>query len=128
MYEGKLERRNPRQTKLQRCGGEGNFCDCFVPFFPSLPSVIKDSRLKILRIFLEPRRRHQVKARQCAQVSREPRMLAGHSRNHDGTTMKKQIDPPIKAHFLRALILLSLLIFSQEIFCQTPTPTATATP
>ena len=42
--------------------------------------------------------------------------------------MKKQIGPPIKEHFLRALILLSLVIFSQDIFCQTPTPTATATP
>src|SRR5215475_10035103 len=47
------------------------------------------------------------------------------------TTMKKQIDPPINAHLLRnALILLSLLAFNQEIFCQTPTPTGTpsATP
>ena len=42
--------------------------------------------------------------------------------------MKKQIDPPIRAQFLRALILLSLVIFNQDIFCQTPTPTATATP
>jgi len=47
------------------------------------------------------------------------------------TTMKKQIDPPINAHLLRnALILLSLLAFNQELFCQTPTPTTTpsATP
>src|SRR5215510_3027206 len=45
--------------------------------------------------------------------------------------MKKQINPLSKARFLRnALILLSLLAFDQEIFCQTPTPTATpsATP
>ena len=44
--------------------------------------------------------------------------------------MKTQIDPPIKVHFLRVLILLALLIFTQEIFCQTPTPTGTpsATP
>jgi hypothetical protein len=45
--------------------------------------------------------------------------------------MKKQIDPSMKAHFLRnALILLSLVIFNQDIFCQTPTPTTTpsATP
>ena len=43
--------------------------------------------------------------------------------------MKKQINPSIKAHLLRsALILLSLATFNQDIFCQTPTPTATATP
>ena len=43
--------------------------------------------------------------------------------------MKKQINPSIKAHLLRsALILLSLVTFNQDIFCQTPTPTATATP
>jgi hypothetical protein len=52
-------------------------------------------------------------------------------KNDESTTMKKQIDPPIKAHFLRnVLILLSLVIFNQHIFCQTPTPTGTpsATP
>src|SRR5215470_4028023 len=43
--------------------------------------------------------------------------------------VKKQINPSIKAHLLRsALILLSLVTFNQDIFCQTPTPTATATP
>ena len=43
--------------------------------------------------------------------------------------MKKQIDPPSKAHLLRsALILLSLVTFSPDIFCQSPTPTATGTP
>ena len=45
--------------------------------------------------------------------------------------MKKQINPSIKAHLLRsALILLSLVTFNQDIFCQTPTPTTTpsATP
>jgi hypothetical protein len=43
--------------------------------------------------------------------------------------MKKQIDPSIKAHFLRnALILLSLVIFNQDILGQTPTPTATSSP
>jgi hypothetical protein len=43
--------------------------------------------------------------------------------------VKKQINPSIKAHFLRsAFILLSLVTFNQDIFCQTPTPTATATP
>jgi hypothetical protein len=43
--------------------------------------------------------------------------------------MKKQINPPIQAHLLRsALILLSLVTFNQDIFSQTPTPTATATP
>ena len=45
--------------------------------------------------------------------------------------MKKQMNPPSKAHLLRnALILLSLVTFNQEIFCQTPTPTGTpsATP
>jgi hypothetical protein len=57
------------------------------------------------------------------------RIVLGNSRNHEGTTMKKQIDPPIKAHLLwSALILLSLVTFNQDIFCQTPTPTATATP
>jgi FG-GAP-like repeat len=43
--------------------------------------------------------------------------------------VKKQISPPVKAHLLRsALILLSLVTFNQNIFCQTPTPTATVTP
>ena len=43
--------------------------------------------------------------------------------------MKKQIDPCIKAHLLRsALILLSLVTFNEDIFCQSPTPTATASP
>src|SRR5262245_43385401 len=43
--------------------------------------------------------------------------------------MKKQINPPRKARFLRnALILLSLVTFNQEIFCQSPTPTPTGTP
>jgi len=43
--------------------------------------------------------------------------------------MKEQINPPSKAHLLRnALILLSLVTFNQEIFCQTPTPTTTVTP
>jgi hypothetical protein len=43
--------------------------------------------------------------------------------------MKKQINPPGKARFLRnALILLSLVTFNQEIFCQSPTPTPTGTP
>ena len=43
--------------------------------------------------------------------------------------VKKQISPSVKAHLLRsALILLSLVTFNQDIFCQTPTPTATATP
>jgi alpha-galactosidase-like CBM13-containing protein len=43
--------------------------------------------------------------------------------------VKKQINPAIKAHLLRsALILFSLVTFNQDIFCQTPTPTATATP
>jgi hypothetical protein len=43
--------------------------------------------------------------------------------------VKKQITPSLKAHLLRsALILLSLVTFNQDIFCQTPTPTATATP
>ena len=43
--------------------------------------------------------------------------------------MKKQINPSIKAHLLRsALILLSLVTFSPDIFCQSPTPTATGTP
>ena len=41
--------------------------------------------------------------------------------------VKKQIDPFLKAHLLRsALILLSLVAFNRDIFCQTPTPTATA--
>ena len=43
--------------------------------------------------------------------------------------VKKQIRPSVKAHLLwSALILLSLVTFKQNIFCQTPTPTATATP
>jgi hypothetical protein len=45
--------------------------------------------------------------------------------------MKKQINPSIRAHLLRsALILLSLVTFNQDIFCQTPSPTGTpsATP
>ena len=43
--------------------------------------------------------------------------------------MKKQINPSVKAHLLRSvLILLSLVTFNQEIFCQTPTPTATPSP
>src|SRR5262245_36217520 len=43
--------------------------------------------------------------------------------------MKKQINPPGKARFLRnALILLSLVTFNQAIFCQSPTPTPTGTP
>jgi len=43
--------------------------------------------------------------------------------------MKKQINPPSKSRFLRnALILLSLVAFNQQIFCQTPTPTTTPTP
>ena len=38
-------------------------------------------------------------------------------------------DPPIKAHLLRsAFILLSLVTFNEDIFCQSPTPTATASP
>jgi hypothetical protein len=28
------------------------------------------------------------------------RIVSGNSRNREGTTMKKQIDPPIKAHLL----------------------------
>ena len=41
--------------------------------------------------------------------------------------MKKQINHSVKAHLLRsALILLSLVAFNRDIFCQTPTPTATA--
>ncbi len=48
---------------------------------------------------------------------------------HRTRDVKKQINPSIKAHLLRsALILLSLVTFNQDIFCQTPTPTATATP
>ncbi len=43
--------------------------------------------------------------------------------------MKKQINPSIKAHVLRsAIILISLVIFNRDIFCQTATPTATPTP
>ena len=43
--------------------------------------------------------------------------------------VKKQINPSVKAHLLRsALILLSLVTFNRDIFCQTPTPTASATP
>jgi hypothetical protein len=43
--------------------------------------------------------------------------------------VKKQINPPLKAHLLRsALILVSLVAFKQEIFCQSPTPTPTGTP
>jgi hypothetical protein len=43
--------------------------------------------------------------------------------------VKRQINPSIKGHLLRsALILLSLVSFNQDIFCQTPTPTATASP
>ena len=42
--------------------------------------------------------------------------------------VKKQINHSVKAHLLRsALILLSLVAFNRDIFCQTPTPTATAT-
>ena len=45
--------------------------------------------------------------------------------------MKKQTNPSIKAHLLRsALILLSLVTFNQDIFCQptpTPSPSPTAT-
>ena len=43
--------------------------------------------------------------------------------------MKKQINPFVDAHLLRcALILLSLVTFNEDIFCQaTPTATATAT-
>ena len=49
--------------------------------------------------------------------------------SHEGTTIKKQIDLSIKAHFFRsALILLSLVSFNQDIFCQTPTPTASGSP
>ena len=51
------------------------------------------------------------------------------SQKHERTTLKKQISPRIQAHLRRsALILLSLVSFNQDIFCQTPTPTATATP
>jgi hypothetical protein len=43
--------------------------------------------------------------------------------------VKKQINPSAKAHLLRsALILFSLVTFNQDIFCQTPTPTASPTP
>src|SRR4030095_16784064 len=42
--------------------------------------------------------------------------------------VKKQINSPVNAHVLRsALILLSLVTFNREIFCQTPTPSPTAT-
>ena len=42
--------------------------------------------------------------------------------------MKKQTNPSIKAQLLRnALILLSLVTFNQEIFCQSPTPSPTPT-
>ena len=56
-------------------------------------------------------------------VSRNPKI-------HEGTTVKKQTNPSIKAHVLRsAFILLSLVTFNQNIFCQqTPTPTPTSTP
>ena len=38
--------------------------------------------------------------------------------------VKKQINHSVKAHLLRsALILLSLVAFNRDIFCQTPTPT-----
>jgi hypothetical protein len=59
------------------------------------------------------------------------RIVSGNSQDDEGTTIKKQINPSIKAHLLRsALILLSLVTFNQEIYCQqaTPTPTATGTP
>jgi len=50
-------------------------------------------------------------------------------KDHEHTTVKRQINPSIKGHLLRsALILLSLVSFNQDIFCQTPTPTATASP
>ena len=43
--------------------------------------------------------------------------------------VRKQINPSVKAQLLRsALILLSLVTFNQDIFCQTSTPTATVTP
>ena len=44
--------------------------------------------------------------------------------------MKKQINPRIQAHILRgALILLSLVTFNEDIFCQaTPTPSPTPSP
>jgi hypothetical protein len=62
------------------------------------------------------------------RVSRQkgvsPMMCATRTRD-----VKKQINPSINAHLLwSALILLSLVTFNQNIFCQTPTPTATATP
>jgi hypothetical protein len=37
------------------------------------------------------------------------RIVSGNSRNHQGTTMKKQIDPPIKAHLLWSTLMIRLV-------------------
>jgi alpha-galactosidase-like CBM13-containing protein len=45
------------------------------------------------------------------------------------TRPEKQVNPSLKLHLLRsALILLSLVTFNREIYCQAVTPTPTATP
>ena len=69
-------------------------------------------------ILLEPGGANQIQARKCAAGQRRDREPASTKRgwlpelpeNHEGTTMKKQINPSTKARLLRsALILLSLL-------------------
>src|SRR5258705_403104 len=37
------------------------------------------------------------------------RIVPGNSRNHESTTMKKQIDPPIKAHLLCSALMIRLV-------------------
>src|SRR4029077_20833534 len=44
----------------------------------------------------------------CAYPSTR-RIISGNSRNHEGTTMKKQIDPPMKAHLLWSALLVRLV-------------------
>ena len=82
--------------------------------------------------FLEPRRSDQVEATSMCDVrssGTRNALFPEIPKNQERTTVKKQIDRCIKAHLLRsALILLSLVTFNEDIFCQSPTPTATASP
>jgi hypothetical protein len=55
------------------------------------------------------------------------RIVSGNSANHKRTAGKR-INSSVKAHlFQSTLIGLSLVAFNQDIFCQTPTPTASPT-
>src|SRR5207247_10406861 len=45
------------------------------------------------------------------------RIVSRNSKNHEGTTMKKQIDPPIKAHFLWSALMIRLFGASFVDWC-----------